>query len=212
MGADAATAPAIRDTRPMRTRRVPMSLVPSTPGTYVLIMQLAVPAEVEVGKLGTFHLPAGWYAYVGSALGRGGLAGRLGRHRRQHKRLYWHIDYLLSVSQIAEIWWTTSAERWECSWAETLSLVAVTTVPVPGFGSSDCSCPSHLFYSDRRLPLSVLTSGLTEGRTLFVTVLGGSASHVAQGCCHTHSALHLLGGVQSEAQVGCSDSRMDSSP
>jgi Uri superfamily endonuclease len=155
----------------MRARCIPLSQVPSRPGTYVLITQLASPTEVDVGKLGMFHLPAGWYAYVGSALGPGGLAGRLGRHRLQHKRLHWHIDYLLNVSQLTEIWWAASVQRYECALVEVLSLLAGTTMPVPGFGSSDCGCPAHLFYSDRHLPFSALASRLAGRCTLFLTVL-----------------------------------------
>jgi len=164
-------APATDGMCPARTRCIPYSRIPREPGSYVLIMQLACPTEVDVGKLGTLHLFAGWYAYVGSALGPGGLAGRLGHHRRRHKRLHWHIDYLLGVSQLTEIWWASSPERWECAWVEALSLAAEKVMPVRGFGSSDCGCAAHLLYSDRCLLFCALASSLAGRLTLYLTAL-----------------------------------------
>jgi Uri superfamily endonuclease len=54
--------------------------------------------------------------YVGSALGPGGLAARIGRHRRQNKLGRWHVDYLRAVTQVEEVWYATLPERQECFW------------------------------------------------------------------------------------------------
>ena len=144
----------------MNVLALPFSSIPSRPGSYVLIMRLHAPAELQVGKLGSLHCPAGWYTYVGSALGPGGLAARLARHRRREKRLHWHIDYLLALSQLTEIWWAVSSERWECTWAESLGRLPGAKVLFPGFGSSDCRCRAHLLYFARRPSLSSLAAKL----------------------------------------------------
>ncbi len=116
------------------------------PGTYILVLHLPEDNGLRIGALGTFALPAGYYLYVGSALN--GLAGRLQRHcRLDGKRLHWHIDYLRAQTELVEIWWVLSEQRWECRWADALRQFATVEEPVPGFGSSDCACFSHLFYS-----------------------------------------------------------------
>ena len=47
-----------------------------TKGTYLLILHLSAAARIEAGRLGRADLPAGCYAYCGSAMGPGGLAAR----------------------------------------------------------------------------------------------------------------------------------------
>jgi Uri superfamily endonuclease len=114
-------------------------------GTYVLFACLENETTLSIGRLGDFNFPAGYYSYVGSARGPGGLNARLARHLRAGKRPRWHIDYLLQVATVTEIWQVSSSERLECRWAEALHHLLGATLPVPGFGSSDCGCPSHLF-------------------------------------------------------------------
>ena len=46
------------------------------PGTYALLLKLDKQEKITVGKLCTFDFPAGYYLYVGSALGPGGLQAR----------------------------------------------------------------------------------------------------------------------------------------
>jgi Uri superfamily endonuclease len=115
-------------------------------GTYALVLHLEHREEIAVGKLGTFIFPAGYYLYVGSALGPGGLEARLARHRRRDKKLRWHIDYLLEHAQLVEVWSTASTTKLECLWAQAARKLPGSEMPVPGFGSSDCRCPSHLIY------------------------------------------------------------------
>ena len=115
------------------------------PGTYVLLMTLAERIRLGVGRLGVFPLRAGWYVYVGSALGPGGLHARLSRHAREEKKLHWHIDYLLRQAGLREVWYVEDRERRECAWAKLLEDLPGSEVPVPGFGTSDCRCRSHLF-------------------------------------------------------------------
>ncbi len=64
-------------------------------GLYVLLFELVEEYRGPLGRRGLVDLPAGVYAYVGSAWGPGGLAARLRRHLcRGARRLWWHIDYL----------------------------------------------------------------------------------------------------------------------
>ena len=62
------------------------------PGTCALVLAAAKRRTICVGRLGTFDVRPGFYVYVGSALGPGGLAARIGRHARQEKAFRWHVD------------------------------------------------------------------------------------------------------------------------
>jgi len=115
-------------------------------GTYALLIQLRRDATVTVGRLGTFRFPAGYYVYVGSALGPGGLKARLARHRRRQKTLRWHIDYLLAEAEIIGCRVDASGHRLECHWARALLRMPEAQVVAPGLGASDCTCPSHLVH------------------------------------------------------------------
>lgn len=115
-------------------------------GTYILILQLDQGTHLTIGKLGSFDLPAGWYAYVGSAFGPGGLRGRLKHHLAPVARPHWHIDYLRQVASVQEVWWIASETRYEHEWAAALRQRPGATIPVPRFGASDCKCVSHLLH------------------------------------------------------------------
>jgi Uri superfamily endonuclease len=132
------------------------------PGTYALLLKLDKQERITIGKLGTFDFPAGYYLYVGSALGPGGLRARLARHQRSSQsssgsnrgqtgqKLHWHIDYLLQRAQLVEVWSVASAERLECKWGQVARGLSGAQVLVRGFGSSDCRCPAHLIYFGAR--------------------------------------------------------------
>lgn len=114
-------------------------------GTYILILHALSDQEVGIGKLGIFNLCKGFYAYVGSAFGAGGLAARLKHHFGSSARPHWHIDYLRGFMQIKEVWLSTDKSKHEHEWAGILSMQEGITIPVMRFGSSDCHCNSHLF-------------------------------------------------------------------
>lgn len=116
----------------------------SDPGVYCLVLRLDQGRRITVGKLGACWLPAGWYLYLGSALGPGGLKARLARHLRAGKRHHWHVDYLLDRMQVMEVWWAEWPERLECDWAGVARGWPGARVPMPRFGASDCRCPGHL--------------------------------------------------------------------
>lgn len=138
-------------------------------GTYALLMRFVQAANVEVGRLGTFAFPPGYYLYLGSARGPGGLAARLGRHRRRVKKLHWHVDYLLQHAELVEVWSAISGERLECRWAEVARELAGARVVIPCFGASDCRCPAHLYHFDHR-PDFALFKATVEDRMAGVSV------------------------------------------
>jgi Uri superfamily endonuclease len=121
-------------------------MLPDRPGTYVLILRLPRHATIDVGRLGRFQFPAGWYAYAGSAHGPGGLAARISRHLRSPKPLHWHVDYLRARAQPDQIWYAAGTWKRECAWAEALSGLPGASIPAPCFGASDCHCPAHLIH------------------------------------------------------------------
>ena len=119
----------------------------SVRGTYALLLRQETPQTIVVGALGALVFPTGWYLYVGSAHGPGGLAARLARHRRRTKeRLHWHIDYIRAHMELVEIWTSSCDARQECAWSAAASGLSGASVIVPRFGSSDCKCAAHLFH------------------------------------------------------------------
>ena len=123
-----------------------INILPSTVGTYLIILELNQNQQRVIGKLGKCEFSAGCYAYVGSAQGSGGLAGRLKRHLGYDKsqKPHWHIDHLNQSAAITQIWWLEGSPSQECIWANILADLGLRSIP--NFGSSDCRCSSHLFW------------------------------------------------------------------
>jgi len=111
-------------------------------GTYVIVLYLDKSKRIQIGKLGQFKFKKGYYAYVGSAFGPGGLKSRIKHHIEPKKSYHWHIDYLKAA--VKEVWVSDPGERFEHEWAGSLGEIA--SDKILGFGCSDCSCESHLFY------------------------------------------------------------------
>lgn len=130
--------------------KVSYATIGGVKGSYVLLLRLNAEAEISVGRLGCFRFAAGLYAYCGSGLA--GVDARVARHRRRDKKAHWHIDYLLRWVDLVGVWVFRSEEHLECRLASALTNLKDASVPVPGFGSSDCRCPSHLVALPRRLP------------------------------------------------------------
>lgn len=132
------------------------------PGLYQLRIRLKRPATIRVGALGRCEFPAGWYVYTGSA--RNGLHQRIRRHLRREKRRHWHIDYLLAAADHAEAFVLPNTRITEC---ELHAALTDSKVAVPGLGSSDCRCSSHLAWFRRSpqiglLPWELLGEGLSR--------------------------------------------------
>lgn len=116
-------------------------------GLYVLAFELGEDVCVEVGALGEFELPAGQYAYVGSA--RRYLRQRVERHMRSEKPTRWHIDYLTTLTcaspRVALLFGLDDTT--ECGLSQMLAEDGRANAPIEGFGASDCtaSCTAHLW-------------------------------------------------------------------
>jgi sugar fermentation stimulation protein A len=65
------------------------------------------------------------------------------RHRRLRKQHHWHIDELRAIAEFHSILAIRSSDRLECEVARRMSQIAEWSIP--GFGSTDCSCKTHLF-------------------------------------------------------------------
>lgn len=109
---------------------------------YFLFIRLDGDSEIQVGKQGLRTFRRGFYVYVGRA--KRGVIKRLRRHLRRKKRNHWHIDFLLEVGKVEGIVLFEGDE--ECFLATFLLQHPCVRYDLPGFGSSDCSCRSHLFY------------------------------------------------------------------
>jgi sugar fermentation stimulation protein A len=113
-------------------------------GSYLLILRIDRTIGLEVGQLGTLSFLKGYYLYVGSAMSN--LSARIKRHRKKNKKNHWHIDYLTAYTNELISLPIRSSQRDECEIAEALS--SIMRAGPPGFGSSDCSCRTHLFFSE----------------------------------------------------------------
>jgi len=120
------------------------------PGTYALILANDSVQVVTVGRLGTLELQPGWFVYVGSAQGPGGLAARVGRHIQIEKKRRWHIDYVRPQVELREVWFTHGSEKVECQWAQKMAQMPKAELRYQRFGASDCSCAAHLIWLPRR--------------------------------------------------------------
>ena len=143
-------------------------------GSYILVMELARACQLQIGKLGCFDFKPGYYFYVGSAFGPGGVAARVKHHIMASSRPRWHIDYLRRQCELQEVWFEIGAERLEHLWATALGGTVDVEIPVPGFGATDSHCVSHLFYSIKPLTLTLVNAQFQrEHITMFNLVDAG---------------------------------------
>ena len=110
-------------------------------GSYLILYHLPRKRLIEMGGLGKVSFRPGYYAYVGSAMKN--LSQRVERHRRIRKKFHWHIDYFSNAAGFQASLPVRSEDDLECELASAIS--GISEWSVPGFGCSDCSCPSHLF-------------------------------------------------------------------
>lgn len=124
--------------------------LPTARGTYAIVLYVPRATCLQIGKLGAFDFPRGYYVYVGSARGAGGLRARVMRHWRNAKKLHWHIDYLRAVAKPLRVWYSTDPRANECALADQILANGGARIPAPRFGASDCACATHLFYFAHR--------------------------------------------------------------
>ncbi len=122
---------------------VPITLPDVEPkGSYILVYRNTRRRRINVGALGTIAFDAGYYLYCGS--GMGDLFARIERHRRKSSVRHWHVDYLKDGMTMTAHLPFAGGRPGECGLAA--GLAALGGKPVPGFGSSDCRCGSHLLH------------------------------------------------------------------
>lgn len=147
--------------------------IPSSSGSYTLLIELPEAQTIQIGHLGAIAFPAGDYVYLGSARGTGGLRARLGRHLRGPERLHWHIDDLRAFARVSGYCYLeTAAEEaageatkpLECRWSTALAEFPEISTPAPRFGASDCrsGCPAHLFRVPKSLAFVRLQAALAS--------------------------------------------------
>lgn len=110
---------------------------------------------IEVGSLGSFPFPAGYFVYTGSAMG--GLEARISRHLRRRKKMWWHIDYLLQRGSVVRVI-RYAGQTDECGLNRKVGRLPDAEIVIRRFGCSDCRCPTHLFYFRK---LSLIKLGTT---------------------------------------------------
>ena len=121
-------------------------------GTYTLVIRLEKETPTKVQRWSSFILYEGYYAYTGSALGDGAvsLRNRVARHLKRRKTKHWHIDFLLANKNalVVAVAAAESRVNKECQVNDAVKIIDGATVPVLGFGASDCkqNCGSHLVY------------------------------------------------------------------
>ena len=123
-------------------------------GTYAIIYECHSGTTQQVGQWGLISLRHGYYIYVGSAFGPGGVSARVSHHLRKARKPHWHIDYLHGFLGPVTVCYTCDHRRLEHRWAEVF-LEMDHLSSFQGFGCSDCSCHSHLFFTSKN-PQSTL--------------------------------------------------------
>jgi Uri superfamily endonuclease len=121
------------------------------PGTYVVVYYLPKAAsKLTIGALGVFDFPAGYYAYLGSAFGGGGVRKRTHRHLTETTPRKWNVDHLKPLCTPVAVWWTHDRDKAEFDWAEILGSMPGSSVPAPRFGAADNKkAEAHLVRFDR---------------------------------------------------------------
>jgi Uncharacterized conserved protein len=141
-------------------------------GIYLLILALTELKEIPVGKLGKFNFNKGYYIYVGSAAGTGGISGRLKHHFHKAVRSHWHIDFLSKETCLLDAYYLVLPKEFEHVLASKLKNIFHS--PIPKFGSSDCKCTSHLFYSIKKPSLVYLKKNIHPDLLIFPLKIFGA--------------------------------------
>ena len=120
-------------------------------GSYILVILIQNESTFNIGSLGSIDFKKGYYLYVGSAMGKKGSTTLINRAKRHvlppnKKKKHWHIDYLLEneSTSLIKLLLIPSINKIECLVSN--ELLEHCDGFIENFGSSDCSCKSHLYY------------------------------------------------------------------
>ena len=129
-----------------RRKRRSQSGLPSLPGTYALVLRFSKRLEIVVGRLGVLECSRAstctWAAPWGRAAWLPAWEGTAAARRRS-------AGTLITCGprrHVEEVWYATGKSHRECRWASVLRALPGASVPLAGFGASDCGCPSHLCF------------------------------------------------------------------
>lgn len=114
--------------------------LPAAKGTYVLIAFVPQARRLEIGRLGTYDLIPGFYAYMGSAFGSGGLHARIHHHLESAAQAHWHIDYLLRFAEPVEVWYALSDRKLEQDLAGVFEQCSIQSLTPPAASSCHLRC------------------------------------------------------------------------
>lgn len=123
-----------------------------TSGNYTVIIFLESSSRIMAPRCRWSRLNKGYYAYTGSAVGKGAvsLRKRVARHLRKNKNKHWHIDHLLACrkAKVTAVVACAGTINRECKINNLIQSIRGATVPMEKFGASDCqqNCKSHLVY------------------------------------------------------------------
>ncbi len=117
-------------------------------GVYNLLIRLEKDCCLKVGMFGTFRFPEGYYVYTGSA--QNNMEKRIARHLSHHKKMHWHIDYLLRVAKVLKVVEYAGLKADECRISREIGKHPDAKIIVKGFGSSDCRCRTHLYFFSKK--------------------------------------------------------------
>lgn len=139
-------------------------------GVYALVLRLPETRLMRIGQLGTFLFEQGWYVYLGSAHGAGGVMGRTDVHARSEaeRRKLWNIDWFRAFADLIEIWFAHLPQQWECRWARTVPRMLGAAMPADNFGAH-CGakgkrrCIAHFFRFPHRPRTSAFRTLLAAG-------------------------------------------------
>jgi Uri superfamily endonuclease len=137
-------------------------------GTYALVLRSLAIRTAVIGQWGRLAIEPGYYIYIGSAFGPGGLRARVMRHCRAEKNRHWHIDYLRAFAAPVAVWYCDKAVRFEHSWAQQVAAMPEMKA-IDGFGCSDCDCRAHLFFTTAAPKVTLFRASL-PGRIVSVTL------------------------------------------
>ncbi len=125
--------------------------IPKCPGYYALLIKIQKKTIIDHPKFNKKTLDPGYYIYVGSARGPGGIAARIKRHVKKNKKKKWHIDYLTSKQDVKTIligYKCTTKPEGEEKMSHTLEKIA--SPALEKFGSTDKKDETHLYKCENK--------------------------------------------------------------
>jgi len=159
-----------------RARAIVEPNVLSRAGCYSLVIVLAKSRTLRIGRRGSVEFPSGTYVYTGSAMN--GLEGRLTRHLTRHKKLRWHIDYLLNspAARIQDILTYNPAPGQECRRNQVVAGLPGARMMMRKFGASDCrgGCAAHLYFFPKTQKPGRIATALQRRATAHLRIKGSS--------------------------------------